>query len=702
MCGVAVTVEDRKVLEVRGDPSDPFSHGHICPKAVALKDIHEDPDRLTEPLIREGGHLRPATWDEALDRAVEGLKAVQKAHGRPSVGVYQGNPSVHSLGNLLHGILFVQALRTPNHFSATSLDQLPQMLAGLQMFGHQLVLPVPDLDRCNLLIVHGANPLVSNGSLMSAGNVRARLQGIQERGGRIIVIDPRATETAKMADEHIFIRPGTDALLLAAIVRQVLETGQHDLAHLEGFTDGLDALDQLVQPFTLDAVAATTQVPAKVIRHLAKRFATTKGAAWYGRLGICTQEFGGLAAWLAFALNTITGNLDREGGMMFPTPAVDLVDIATRIKRKGTFNRRQSRVRGLPEFGGEYPTSTLVDEMCTPGDGQIRAMVTACGNPVLSAPGGERLEQAFANLDFMVSIDIYVNETTRHADVILPPTFGVERAHYDLVFHLLAVQNSAKYSPPAFERQPTQRHDWEIYLELYQRMRAKKEQPKLLAGIEQAVLHQLSPERILDLGLRFGPYGNGYRPIGEGLRLDIVKECAHGIDLGPLKPSLPQRLQNKKKRIALTPDIYAADMKRLEAKLGEPLPSGHLELIGRRELRSNNSWMHNSPRLMKGKARCTLRMHPEDAAVRGIQDGSEVLVRSDAGQVQVVLELSREMMPGVVSLPHGYGHGRDGVRLEVARQRPGVSANDLTDPSKIDVLSGNARLTGVAVTVHGL
>lgn len=699
MCGVTLTLEGRRVVDVRGDPDDPFSHGHICPKALALRDVHEDPDRLTEPLVRDDGRLRPATWDEAFDRACHGLKSVQKAHGRAAVGVYQGNPSVHSIGTLLGALPFVQALRTPNHFSATSLDQLPHMLAAYQMFGHQLVLPVPDLDRCELLVVHGANPLVSNGSIMSAGDVRARLDGIRKRGGKIIVIDPRRTETAARADRHIFIRPGTDALLLAAVVQVILTELGPRLGRLADFTEGLEVLERAVAPFTPERIAATTGIPPATTRALARDMAERPASAWYGRIGVCTQEFGGLCGWLVYALNAVAGSLDAVGGMMFPKPAIDLVDIASRIGRKGSFGRRKTRVRGLPEFGGEYPAAALAEEIDTPGEGQIRALVTSSGNPVLSAPDGKRLERALAGLDFMVSIDIYVNETTRHAQVILPPTFGIERAHYDLAFHLLAVRNTVKYSPPAFERLPNQRHDHEIFGELFRRMRKRGPLTKAAPWLERPLMHLASPERLLDLGLRFGPYGDGYRPFGEGLTLDNVQESLHGIDLGPLEPRLPERLHTEDGRLALAPSLFVGDLERLAQRIDRARADGELSLIGRRELRSNNSWMHNSVRMMKGKPRCTLRMHPDDAAERGLEDGETVEVRSRVGQIRVPLEVSDELMPGVVSLPHGYGHHREGARLRVAASHAGASVNDLTDPGQIDALTGNARFSDVPVTV---
>lgn len=706
MCGVVVKLDGRRVLDVRGDPDDPFSHGHICPKAIALKDVHEDPNRLTEPLIKENGAFRSATWDEAFERTVEGIQAVQAAHGKSAMAMYQGNPSVHAVGTLLYAILFAQALRTKNHFSATSLDQLPHMLAGYTMFGHQLVLPVPDLDRTDLLIVHGANPLVSNGSLMSAGDIRARLRGIKQRGGRIVVLDPRRTETAKYADEHVFIRPGTDALLLAAVAHVLLERGVPDLGDQARYLDGLERLPPLFARYAPEAVAGPTGVPADSIRALAESFRAAKRAAWYGRIGVCTQEFGGLCGWLIYLVNILAGRLDREGGMMFASPAVDLVDIANKIGRKGSFDRRRSRVRGLPEFGGEYPAATLADEILTPGDGQIRGLVTSAGNPVLSTPGGERLDEALEQLDFMVSIDIYVNETTRHADVILPPTFGIERAHFDLAFHLLAVQNTVKYSPPAFERGPQQRHDWEIFGELYRRMRSRGKLTSMAAPvvspIERMVLKQLGPDRILALALRFGPYGEGFAPTGEGVSMHTLKDSPHGIDLGPLVPRLPERLETDNGHVQLVPDTYLGDLERLAARLDRTAPEGTLSLIGRRELRSNNSWMHNAPSLMSGKSRCTLRMHPDDASARALTDTATVRVTSAVGAVEVPLEVTDEVMPGVVSLPHGYGHGRRGVRLEVAQAHAGVSVNDLTDPGRLDALTGNARFSDVPVTVEAL
>lgn len=701
MCGVAVTLEGRRVLEVKGDPNDPFSKGHICPKAVALKDIHEDPDRLTEPLVRDGGHLRPATWEEALDRAAEGLQAVRDKHGRAAVAIYQGNPSVHSIGTLLYALPFVQALRTPNHFSATSLDQLPHMLAAYQMFGHQLALPVPDLDHCDFLVVQGANPLVSNGSLMSAGDVRARLDGIRKRGGKIVVIDPRRTETAARADEHLFIRPGTDALLLAAVAQALLHDHPEAPGRLADVTDGLDTIAGHLAPFTPEAVADTTGLSPSTIRRLAEDFVRAPAGAWYGRIGICTQEFGGTAGWLLYVVNILAGALDRKGGMMFPKPAIDLVEIATRIGRKGSFDRRRTRVRDLPEFGGEFPAAALAEEIDTPGEGQIRALVTSSGNPVLSAPNGARLEKALPKLDFMVSVDIYVNETTQHAQVILPPTFGVERAHYDLAFTLLAVRNTVKYSPPAFDRTPNQRHDWEIFGELFRRMRKRGLLTEMAPWLEAPILKLAHPERILDLGLRFGPYGDSFKPFGEGLSLSDVKDSIHGIDLGPLEPRLPDRLQNDTKRIQLVPEIYLQDIRRLKGRLGRVPKAGTLSLIGRRELRSNNSWMHNTLRMVKGKMRCTLRMHPEDAAARGLEHGADVEIASAVGKVVAPLEVTDEIAPGVVSLPHGYGHHRSGSRLRVAAEHAGVSANDLTDSALIDELTGNARFSDVPVVVTG-
>jgi len=697
MCGVVIEHDGHRVMGVRGDPDDPLSRGHICPKAVALGEVHHDPDRLRRPQRRTADGWEDTDWDGALEAITKRLHEIQDRYGRHAVGVYIGNPSVHNTGTLLFAGGFLKALRSFNRYSATSVDQLPQMLACFEMFGHQLLMPVPDLDRCRHLLVFGANPVVSNGSIMSAPGVKKRLAAIQSNGGKLVVVDPRRTRTAAMADEHLAIRPGTDALLIAAMLHTLYAEERVTLGRLGAFTDGVEQLGAWLHGFAPEDVTEATGVPADTIKRVARDFAAAEGAAAYGRVGICVQRFGGVASWLLYALNIVTGKLDAPGGLMFTRPAADLVRAAAAVGECGHFDKGRSRVRGLPEFNGEYPVSTLADEIETPGEGQIRALVTIAGNPVLSTPNGRRLSRALDQLEFMASVDIYRNETTRHADFILPPTSTLEQSHYDVAFNLFAVRNVAKYSPPLFRREKGTKHDWEILLELTARLSAQRgRRAAVAAKLAQVAMGRLGPEGLLDQMLRWGPYGAKFGR--RGLSLSLLKEHPHGLDLGPLEPALPERLMTRRKRIALAPPRLATDLRRLADLRTEPPPE--LSLIGRRELRTNNSWLHNSPALVKGPSRCRLWMHPEDAAERGLVDGSEVMVRSRVGEVQVPLETTDSLRRGVVSLPHGYGHDREGVSLGVARrQAPGASANDLTDETVVDELSGNAVLNGVPVDV---
>jgi anaerobic selenocysteine-containing dehydrogenase len=701
LCGIEVRVRGPDIISIRGDAADPFSRGHICPKAVAIKDVHEDPDRLRGPVRRTPSGWEEIGWDEAFDEVASRLLEIQSRHGRDAVATYFGNPQVHSYTGLLSGTQFVRALRTHNRYSATSVDQLPHHVAAYFMYGHQLLLPVPDLDRTGFLLVIGANPVVSNGSLMSAPDVARRIKDIRRRGGRVVAIDPRRTETAALADTHLFVRPATDALLLLALLNVILEEGLARPGRLADMTDGMDELRRHCAAYPPERVAAATGIEATAIRILAREFAAARSAVCYGRMGTSTQRFGALCQWLIQALNIVTGNLDREGGAMFARPAFDVVGLATGLGQRGAFDRRRTRVRGLPEFGGEFPVSALAEEILEPGGGQVRALVTAAGNPVLSTPNGRRLDEALASLEFMVSVDFYINETTRHANLILPPTFALERDHYDLVFHALAIRNTAKYSLPLFARPPGARHDWEIFSALRQRIEAV--QPAMgMSHIRRLALRWWTPKRILAHGLRLGPYGTGWNPFRRGLTLGRLARQPHGMDLGPLQPCLPARLATADQRIKLVPEVLAKDLERLAAVLpaGEPPQDGRLLLIGRRDLRTNNSWMHNSHRLVKGPPRCTLLMHPRDAARRGIADGALVDVVSRVGRLRVPVQVTEDIMRGVVSLPHGWGHDRGGVRLQVAATHAGASVNDLTDEQSIDELCGNAALNGVPVTVQ--
>lgn len=736
MCGVVVSVRDGVIESIKGDDNDPFSQGHICPKAVALKDLHEDPDRLKQPMRRTGDGWQPISWDDAFDLAAERLHLIRETHGRNAIGVYLGNPNVHNHGALLAMLPFLRALGTRNRFSATSNDQLPHMLANLEMFGHQFLFPIPDLDHTDLMICIGANPMASNGSLMSVPNLRGRLKALKERDGRLVVIDPRRTETAAMADEFHFIRPGSDAFLLLGMLHTLFEEDRVDPGHVGNWCQDIDLIRLAVMPFSPETVTSQTGIPAETIRALARQLATTPRACVYSRIGTSTQTFGGLATWLVYLLNILTGKLDRSGGVMFTQPAIDLVALGGSAE-KGHIGRRYSRVRNLPEFGGEFPASTMADEILTPGDDQIRAFVTVAGNPVLSSPNGSRLDTAFGQLDFMVCVDFYLNETTRHADLILPPVGPLERSHYDLIFNAMAIRNVAKYSEPLFKPTAEQRTDWQILLELGHRL-AQKRGMRLRGELGWRALKRLSPDWLLDLALRAGPYGTPaerLRPLAQplvdllidtlpprhwlatllrtspfdrrwqdlpkGLSLAALKENPQGLDLGPLKPALPDRLCTRGQRIQLAPRRYLEDLHRLYDTLRHA-PARELLLIGRRHVRSNNSWLHNSQRLVKGKPRCTLMIHPEDAARLGVVDGETVEVATEAGCIQLPAEVTDGIMSGVVSIPHGWGHQRDGIRLRVAAEHAGASINDVIRDDRIDSLCGTSVLNGQPVTVQPL
>jgi anaerobic selenocysteine-containing dehydrogenase len=702
ICGIVITQNGDGSLDIRGDKDDPFSRGFICPKAVALQDIHYDKDRLKHPVRRTSQGWQRIEWDEAFDEVAQNLKRIQAQHGRHAVATYLGNPTVHSYGALLFAPPFLRSLHTRNKFSATSVDQLAHHLAGYLMFGHQLLIPIPDLDRTKFLLMIGANPAASNGSLMTAPGMPQRLKDIRARGGKVILIDPRRNETAALVDDHLFIRPGTDALFLLALLHVVFEEGLTRLGPLASFTDGVETLREIVSDLSPEKVASITGIEAGHIRTLAREFATAESAVCYGRIGVSTQEFGGVCQWLINCLNTVTGNLDSPGGAMFALPAFDPVTAPESLAPRGSFGRYHSRVRKLPEFAGELPVAALAEEILTEGDGQIKALVTHAGNPVLSTPDGRELDRALEGLEFMASIDFYINETTRHAHIILPPTGPLERGHYDIAFHLFGVRNIAKFSPPMFETNGDTRHEWQIFLELQTRM----ENAGVVGKLKRALGERfLGPERLLDLGLRFGPYGDKLNPFSKGLNLRKLKKEVHGIDLGPLRPCLPKRLRSSDKRVQLAPRALVEDIERVKTKLlGDASravsSNGNLLLIGRRRLRSNNSWMHNSERLVKGKTQCTMLMHPEDAAERAVEQGQRVVVRSRTGSIEIPIEISDEMMPGVVCIPHGWGHDRQGIQLEVAQQNAGVSINDLTDSLGVDALCGTAAFNGTPVTVE--
>ena len=684
MCGLVIQTEGDKVTDVRGDKDDPLSRGHVCPKAVALQDIHEDPDRLRKPMKRirtapgEYQHVE-IEWSEALDLAADALASTIEKQGIDAIGAYFGNPSVHNYGMLTHQRNLFRHIRTRNRFSATSVDQLPHHLVSLWCFGHMLLHPIPDVDRTHYFLMLGANPLASNGSIWTVPDVRQRLKDLKSRGGKLVVVDPRRTETAELASEHLFIRPGSDAAFLLAMIHVLFRDALVAPGPLGDFTDGLDEVAAAVSELSPDWAAPLTGIEADDIVRIAHELAEAEAGICYGRMGVSTQAYGALCQWAIQVINVATGHLDKPGGSLFTRPAMDQV-VNT---NPGGFGRFASRGRGLPEFNYELPAATMVDEIRTEGEGQIRLMFTGAGNPVLSTPNGRALDEALEEVDFMISVDPALNETTRHADVILPPTSPLEHDHYDIAFHNLAIRNTARYSPAVFDKPEGAMHDWEIFSELGARVAAR---------LNLEPMPTYPPDRMVDAALKSGPYGDH---TDWQLSIDKLKAHPSGIDLGPLEPSCPERLQTPNQRIQLAIPEVLADIERFVKDTD--VAGDHYRLIGRRHVRDNNSWMHNHHRLMKGKPRCQLLMHPDDVAKEGWQSGMVVTIESRVGAIDAELAASDEMMPGVVSLPHGYGHGLAGTRGEVASRHAGVSCNDITDEQFVDKLSGNAAVNGVSV-----
>jgi len=715
-CGLELAVAGGQVRSIRGDAADPFSAGHICPKAVALTDLHEDPDRLRRPLVRRGGRLEECTWEEAFAEVERRLGPILASGGRDALGLVAGNPVVHKMGLLLYFARLARAVGSRNLFSAATLDQMPKQLSSGLLFGHWLSVPVPDIERTDLLLVLGANPVVSNGSMWTVPGFEHKARALRARGGKLVVVDPRRTETAAIADQHLPIRPGGDAFLLLGMAQALFAEKRVRLGRLVEHVAGLEALAQAVAPFTPERVAARCGVGAGAIRGLARALSEARRAAVYGRIGTCTQEYGTLASWLVDVLNVLTGNLDEPGGAMFPRAPAFAANTQSRPGQgKGvSIGRRRSRVSGAPEGMGELPIGCLAEEIETPGEGQVRALLAVATNPVLSAPNGPRLSRALAQLELLVCVDVYQNETTRHAHVVLPGLSPLEEPHYDVAFPQLSWRNQARFSPAVLPRPEGQPAEWEILLRLqaiclglgagtdaaaYDDQLLAEEVGRSAgpqaAAVLQALAGERGPERLLDLALRTGPYGDGFGRSPGGLSLQKLREAPHGIDLGPLAPRVPELLRTPSGKIELLPDLLRADLARADADLSRPVPE--LVVVGRRQLRSNNSWMHNLPVLAKGPFRCTALVHPVDAARLGLRAGGRALLAANGRTVAVQVELSEEMMPGVVSLPHGWGHDLPGARLRVAAERPGANLNAVLDEGLRDPLSGNAVLSGVPV-----
>ena len=723
-----IEIRDGAVKRIRGDRDDVFSRGFICPKGSTLKQLYEDPDRLRKPVVRRGVDdngvpvFEEVEWDEAFAVVAEKLAAVREEHGNEAVGVYLGNPNAHNLGWNTHARVFLKGLATQSMFSASTVDQMPRHVASGYLYGNGLRMPVPDMDRTDLLVLLGTNPFVSNGSICTAPGYPDRIEAVSERGGRVIVIDPSRTRTAEAADQHIRIRPGTDAVLLAAVAHHLIATDQVSVGRVAGLVDGLGELRDAVEPFSPDDAAQITGVDADTIRALADDLAAARSAAVHGRIGTTTVEFGTLTSWLIDVVAILTGNLDEPGGSMFPRSAVERVR-PNRTGRPYRVGRWHSRVNGNPEVQGELPAGDLPAEILEPGEGQTKMMFTIAGNPVLSCPDGDRMDEAFASLDAMVSVDIYLNETTRHADVILPPASPLEKDHFDIAFYNLSIRNVANYSPAVFDTgqageddiiarlamivmgmgdgDPDVVHDQLLTQILNGEVGAAGGPVEGRDADELAALvtGTSGSERVLDALIRTGPYGDAFGANPDGLTVEKLRENPHGIDLGPLQPRLPAALDTPEGRIDLWAGPFLDELARLEQRAVEWAGDGRLRLIGRRHLRSNNSWMHNVEVLVKGKPRCTLQLHPSDAAELGITDGGKASVESRVGRLVVDVEVTDVVMEGVVSLPHGWGHGQAGTRMAVAAANAGVNSNVLTDPIALDPVSGTSVLNGIPVEV---
>ena len=733
-CGLEITIappsSDRTVTRIRGDRDDVFSNGFICPKGSTLGHLHDDPDRLRKPVVKRDGQFVEVDWDEAFATIQDGLMPLLESHGRDSCAIYLGNPSAHSLGPLLYNRTLITALGTRNRFSASTVDQRPKELSAAMMFG-SVTVPVPDLDRTDYLVMLGANPYASNGSLCTAPDFPGRLERIRARGGTIVCVDPRRSETAAQADQHIAIRPGTDAHLLAAVANTMLTDDLARPGRLAAHTDGLEDLGAALTRYTPEAVAGVCGVDPDTIRRLAHELAAAPTAAVYGRIGTCTQEFGTLASWLVDVVNLLSGNLDRVGGAMFTTGAAGQPSTKGQPGRgRGVKTGRVvSRVGHRPESFGEFPVTALPEEIETPGDGQVRALITVGGNPVSSNPNAGRVDAALASLEFMVSVDPYINETTRHADVILPPPSALQKSHYDLALLNFGVRNVANYSPEVLPLDEGQPSEWEIMLRLSAVVAGEGLDADLTAiddSIARAVaasaardehgpVHarkvgellamvgdRVGPERLLDIMLRTGPFGDGFGANPDGLTLDTLEAHPHGVDLGALEAArIPDLLRTPSGKIEAFPVQMRADIDRLGASLDRDWGES-MVLVGRRHVRSNNSWMHNIRVLTKGQNRCTLQVHPDDAERLGLREGSPAKVQSRVGEVTIDVEITDGIRPGVVSIPHGFGQNMPGVQMRVAQEYRGVNTNVLTDEQFYDPVSGNIALNGVPVTVEPL
>jgi len=696
MCGLEIEIKDNTVYSIKGHKEDVYSEGHICPKGVALKDLHEDPNRLKEPVKKTPDGWEKISWDEAYDIVEKNFKRIRKKYGKNSLATYTGNPTVHNTGTALTLYDTINAIDTKNRYASHSLDSVPVFLVNQMMFGHAMLAPVPDIDNIDYLLIIGANPIASNGSFMSTPNIKGKIKAIQNKKGKVVVIDPRKTETAKKASEHYKIIPESDVLLLLAVINEIFKRDSVAKSRALTFTDNLDLLKELVQDYSIEEIASLTGISGNQIHHIVSDLLSHTNSVVYGRLGVNTQSYGTLCQWLINCINILIGSMDEVGGMLFTLPAIDYVKL---MAHESKMFRYKSRVSSYHEIVGEYPTATLADEILTKGDGQVRGLLTIAGNIARSAPNSNLVEKALSNLEFMVSVDMYINETTKYADIILPPAVGLETMHYSFVLHMVATRNTTKFSPAPLTISHTQRYDWQIMSELQRRFISGN----IFRKLKNNFISRLNPETKLDLALKTGPYGiwGGRLFKKNGLSLNRLKKHKEGIELSNLKPLFPDRLFTKNKRIEIAPDVFIKELNNVKELLKPVKPTEYpLKLIGRRHLRSNNSWMHNLPLLEGGSRTCTVLLHPEDAEKFQVDDGKVIEVYSEFGSINIEAEITTDVISGTICIPHGWGHNSENVQMDVATRNAGSNVNKLMDHKRLDSLSYNMAFNGQPVSIR--
>jgi len=696
MCGLAIEVKDNKVIAIEGHKEDIYSQGHICPKGIALKDLHNDPNRLKQPVKKTKDGWQKISWEEAFDTVEQNIKKIRKKYGNDAIGTYTGNPTVHNTGTAITLYDTINAINTKNRHASHSLDSVPVFLVNQMMFGHAMLAPIPDIDHINYMLIIGANPMASNGSFMSTPDIKGKFKAIQKKGGKVVVIDPRKTETADKADEHYFIHPEKDVLLLLAIINELFLRDAIPQSRALSFADHIKELKIMARPYTIGTVAPIVGIHKTQISHIIDDLIAHQNSIAYGRLGVNTQSFGTLCQWLITCINILLGSLDEKGGLMFTLPAIDYV---TLMAHESKMFRYSSRVKSYKEIVGEFPTATIADEILTKGKDQIRGFITIAGNPARSAPNSQLVEKALEDLEFMVAIDMYINETTQYADIILPPAVGLETMHYSFVLHMIATRNTSKFSTAPLTISKEQRYDWQIMGELQRRLF----NGNFFQGIKSNLLSRIHPKTKLDLALKTGPYGvwGGRFLRKNGLSLKRLKRQEGGVELSPLTPVLPKRLFTKTKRIELMPTLFVHEIEKVAALLtpeqNEKYP---LKLIGRRHLRSNNSWMHNLPVLEGGSRKCTMMIHQNDAENYGIASQETVEVYSAFGAIAIEAEITSDIIPGTISIPHGWGHHGKGVEMETAQRNAGVNINQLMNHDRLDPLSYNMAFNGQPVAIR--